>query len=556
MTRKSSEEGLEQDFNSLDAQREACEAYVASQRHEGWTLLPARYDDGGYSGGGMARPALQQLLAEVAAGRVDVIVVYKVDRLSRSLADFARMVELFDKHQVSFVSVTQSFNTTSSMGRLTLNVLLSFAQFEREVTGERIRDKIRAAKAKGLWMGGNPPLGYDVVDKKLVANAAEAEQVRALFEAYLASGSIAAFLAAVERAGVRAKRRHRRSGAVIGGGRLSRGALYAMLANPVYIGKLVHKGDVHEGVHAAIVDGDLFAAVQAKRSAARAPLQPRCRVVAASLLSGIIVDDQRRPMTPCHASKGNRRYRYYATHTDHVGEGAPARRVPAHDLEAAVSERLISWLMSPYALPRTLDALAADCAAVPTSAAADAERQRNAVADRLRGGSIDERRELLRALVDRVTVETAAVSLLLKTGTAPLHLAESVQLTAPVMTVRSGKALRLVVPPADADPRRIDAALLQLVADAFAVREALAAGAPVAAVADKRRCSPAWVRRLARIGWLAPDIIDTILNGRQPPALSRRSLSLAPLPLDWPGQRRVLGFEAAVDARAPATPTA
>jgi DNA invertase Pin-like site-specific DNA recombinase len=240
-TRKSSEEGLEQEFNSLDAQREACGAYVRSQKHEGWQALPTLYDDPGYSGGNMERPALKRMLADIAAKRIDVVVAYKVDRLTRSLADFAKIVEVFDASSVSFVSITQAFNTTISMGRLTLNLLLSFAQFEREVTGERIRDKIAASKKKGLWMGGQPALGYDVRDRKLVVNEEEAETVRLLFRRYLDLGSVRELKAALDADGLVSKRRTAANGEAYGGQSFSRGALYQMLQNRVYRGEIVHR---------------------------------------------------------------------------------------------------------------------------------------------------------------------------------------------------------------------------------------------------------------------------------------------------------------------------
>ena len=269
-TRKSSEEGLEQAFNSLDAQREACAAYVKSQAGEGWRAVPTRYDDGGFSGASMERPALKRLLCDIEAGKVDVIVVYKIDRLTRSLADFARMIEIFDRRRVSFVSVTQAFNTTTSMGRLTLNVLLSFAQFEREVTGERIRDKIAASKAKGMWMGGTVPLGYEPPEngtRALAVNQEEAEIVRTIFRAYIDLGSVHALQRWLEDRGIRSKRRVTRAGRLSGGGPFSRGALFHLLRNRVYRGMIVHKGRAHPGRHQAIIDGDLFAAVQARLDA-------------------------------------------------------------------------------------------------------------------------------------------------------------------------------------------------------------------------------------------------------------------------------------------------
>src|SRR5262245_50286554 len=248
-TRKSTEEGLEQDFNSLDAQREACAAFIASQKHEGWIMLPTRYDDGGYSGGTLERPALQRLLADISGSKADVVVVYKIDRLTRSLLDFAKIVEVFDAHSVSFVSVTQAFNTATSMGRLTLNVLLSFAQFEREVTGERIRDKIAASKKKGMWMGGYPPLGYDVKDRKLVINEAEAETVRYIFQRYQEFGSVRLLKEHLDATRIVSKRRIAPDGHSYGGKPMTRGALYHTLQNRLYRGEIVHKAQAYPGEH-------------------------------------------------------------------------------------------------------------------------------------------------------------------------------------------------------------------------------------------------------------------------------------------------------------------
>jgi DNA invertase Pin-like site-specific DNA recombinase len=261
-TRKSSEEGLEQEFNSLAAQREACEAYIRSQQHESWVLARPRYDDGGFSGGNLERPALQRLLADVRTGRIDIVVVYKVDRLTRSLADFARLVEIFDGQGVSFVSVTQQFNTTSSMGRLTLNVLLSFAQFEREVTGERIRDKIAASKKKGMWMGGNVPLGYDANERTLVINPVEAETVRRIFALYRELGCVRRVKEEADRLGLRTKFRPTENGAERGGKPFSRGHLYILLSNPIYIGQIAHKGQLHPGQHPPLIDGASWSIVR------------------------------------------------------------------------------------------------------------------------------------------------------------------------------------------------------------------------------------------------------------------------------------------------------
>ena len=297
-TRKSSEEGLEQSFNSLDAQREACEAYILSQRHEGWHVVPNPYNDGGYSGGNMERPGLKRLLDDIAAKRVDTVVVYKVDRLTRSLADFAKMVEQFDKQGVSFVSVTQQFNTTTSMGRLTLNVLLSFAQFEREVTGERIRDKIAASKRKGMWMGGMVPLGYDLEDRHLVVNPEEANRVKEIFQAYLAEGCVSRLQVYLQKKNIRSKKRLSKTGNASGDNAFARGALYSMLQNRIYLGEIVHKDRSFPGQHPAIIDQDLWDRVQAQFKANLQAERKRPRATSTSLLMGLLYDEAGIRFTP------------------------------------------------------------------------------------------------------------------------------------------------------------------------------------------------------------------------------------------------------------------
>src|SRR5438094_1281065 len=289
-TRKSSEEGLEQEFNSLQAQSEACEAYIRSQRHEGWALARTRYDDGGFSGGNIERPALQRLLADIQGGRIDIIVVYKVDRLTRSLADFARLVEIFDAQGVSFVSVTQQFNTTSSMGRLTLNVLLSFAQFEREVTGERIRDKIAASKKKGMWMGGNVPLGYDANERTLVINPAEAETVRRVLALYRELGCVRRVKEEADRLGLSTKRSTTAGGTERGGKPFSRGHLYTLLANPIYTGQIGHKGALHSGQHPGLIEDESWTAVRKQLAGNARDHRSKTKAAEPSLLAGLMVD--------------------------------------------------------------------------------------------------------------------------------------------------------------------------------------------------------------------------------------------------------------------------
>jgi DNA invertase Pin-like site-specific DNA recombinase len=337
-TRKSTEHNLDLEFNSLDAQREACEAYIKSQAHEGWRLIPARYDDGAFSGASLDRPALQDLLAEVRSGKIDVIVVYKVDRLTRSLADFAKLVELFDQHAVSFVSITQSFNTTSSMGRLTLNVLLSFAQFEREVIGERVRDKIAASKRKGIWVGGSVPMGYASINKKLVVIPEEAETVRLIFRRYLELGSIRDVVQDLDRKGIRTRRQALSDGRSRGGIRFGVGPLAHLLRNRFYIGEVVYRGSVHAGEQEPILDRALFEAVQAKLAASAANRQLRIRTSPA-ILAGHIFDDRGNRMTPTHANKRGLRYRYYVSHALMQSRGGEAGSVPR--LPAAEIERMV-----------------------------------------------------------------------------------------------------------------------------------------------------------------------------------------------------------------------
>lgn len=338
-TRKSSEEGLEQEFNSLDAQYESCLAYVTSQKAEGWIPIKGRYDDGGFSGGNLERPGLRQLMADIEAGKVDTVVVYKIDRLTRSLMDFAKLVEVFDRHGVTFVSITQSFNTTTSMGRLTLNVLLSFAQFEREVTGERIRDKIAASKKKGMWMGGFAPVGYNIADKKLVMDPESAPLVQMLFERYHALGCVSALKRELDREGITSRVWSSSTGLQHGGASFSRGILYKILRNPVYIGQISHKGITYDGQHDPIINAELWKKAQAQLMGHAARSRGRPSVQMAELLKGKIFDPDGRPYSPTYTSKGNRRYRYYISQNllqcrDHP-KGILAR-LPAQELEDTV----------------------------------------------------------------------------------------------------------------------------------------------------------------------------------------------------------------------------
>lgn len=341
-TRKSTEEGLDQAFNSLDAQREACEAYINSQKHEGWKIIPDKYDDGGFTGGNMERPALVRLLADIKAGKVNVVVVYKVDRLTRSLADFAKIVEQFDGQGVSFVSVTQQFNTTSSMGRLTLNVLLSFAQFEREVSGERIRDKIAASKRKGMWMGGNVPLGYQVEDRQLKIIPQEAETVRHIYKRYLELSCVNDLQQDLKRDGILSKATTTVAGKKKCGANFSRGALYHLLKNTLYIGQISHKGQMHQGQHEAIIALDLWNAVQKQLKDGTVARQTARTTKSGAVLAELLFDAEGNPLTPTHSNKAGKRYRYYISSYATKGKVTErkALRIPAEQLEQLIIERL------------------------------------------------------------------------------------------------------------------------------------------------------------------------------------------------------------------------
>ena len=351
-TRKSSEEGLAQDFNSLDAQHEACAAYIKSQASEGWKLIRERYDDGGISGGTLDRPALKRLLADIAAGQIDIVVVYKVDRLTRSLLDFAKLVEAFDKAGTSFVSVTQSFNTTDSMGRLTLNMLLSFAQFEREVTAERIRDKIAQSKARGMWMGGTPPIGYRPDGRSLAIVEQDAAIVRHIFNRYAELGNVRLLAMDLEKSRIHSPSRSTTTGRAFGGRPFSRGHLYRILSNPIYISRIDHGGRLHEANHLPIVEQGLWDHVQAILASNRngdrrpSPAEP-------SVLAGKLFDDRGVPMVATHACKGKVRYRYYVSRDlHHSGDARSAEgwRLPAREIEPIVRTRIVSLLNDPLEL--------------------------------------------------------------------------------------------------------------------------------------------------------------------------------------------------------------
>jgi site-specific DNA recombinase len=479
-TRKSTEEGLEQAFNSLDAQREACAAYVASQRHEGWVLSPELYDDGGFSGGNMNRPGLAQLMAEVEAGRIHVIVVYKVDRLTRSLADFAKIVEVLDNAGASFVSVTQSFNTTTSMGRLTLNVLLSFAQFEREVTGERIRDKIAASKRKGMWMGGPVPLGYDVQDRKLVVNQTEAQTVRLIFDRYLQLGSVVATVESLERDGVKTKLFAGEGKKRRGGIAWTRGGLAHLLVNRIYIGQIRHKNEHFPGEHEAIIAPEVWDAVQAQLAGNGVTRKHDQILRHANLLGGLLFDGVGRRMKSSQAAKGAKRYHYYVTAVDAaLKTPGAAWRVPAHDTEALIVNRVHTFLRDRQAIQEAVAATAdPDARALETVLLRAQSLSAELSASPLTLRSIVRRVDLKD---DRVDISIGLQPILptiggLAVSVASTDAAEAVShlFSTPIVKLRRGPEVRLVIAePQSNEQTAADPALIRLLATARAANAAM-----------------------------------------------------------------------------------
>jgi DNA invertase Pin-like site-specific DNA recombinase len=549
-TRKSTAEGLEQDFNSLDAQREACAAYILSQKHEGWAELGDRYDDGGFSGGSMERPGLRRLLEDAKAGRIDVIVVYKVDRLTRSLADFAKMVDLFDGAEVSFVSVTQAFNTTSSMGRLTLNVLLSFAQFEREVTAERIRDKVAASKRKGMWMGGAVPMGYDVKEKALVINQIEAEATRTIFVEYLASGSVCALSKRLDEPGVVSKRRTDRHGRVTGGKAFSRGALYNILRNPIYIGKVRHKNELYDGLHEAIIDDVTWEQVQMMLSANGGKKIATSRRSARRPLDGLLHDSLGRPMRTSYACKSVirdgttriQRYFYYTSQRRGSSDADKVERLPASEIERLVLNSLKghlndkAWLMDQIAA-----AAVADAPVAAILSAADA-MQKHLAADvaNIQSDAMNRAIDRIDACRDRLHIQIRLDALLEKEAECDRIFA---RFETPFQKRQNGRAKPILIAPKDAP--QPDENLIALVADARRWAGELLDGS-VASIRDidnREGLRSGTVSRILALAWLAPDISTAVLEGRQPSQLSAKKLRRLPdLPLDWRKQREILGF--------------
>jgi site-specific DNA recombinase len=560
-TRKSSDEGLEQAFNSLDAQREACAAFIQSQKHEGWKVSLTLYDDGGYSGGSLERPALKRLLADIEAGQIDVIVVYKVDRLTRALSDFAKLVEIFDRRGTSFVSITQQFNTTTSMGRLTLNVLLSFAQFEREVIGERVRDKIAASKKKGMWMGGWPPLGYDVKERKLVINEDEASTVVDICRRYLELKSVRALKDELAEAGINSKRRVRPDGTEYGGKQFSRGALYLMLQNRIYRGEITHKGNSFPGEHPAIIDQPLWDEVQTVLAKNRIERATGERAKHPSLLAGLVFDETGDRLTPTYSVKKGTRYRYYVSTALLTGAGrsrSNSRRIPASDLEGLVIDRLRAFFTDPAAV---LDAIG-DESDSSSGQSQLIERSRQ-VAEDLEALAPGEVKATLMTLLCRVEVKPEQIEINISRHRSAALLAgqsinlafedhalkrdsdDVIMLAAPARLKRVGREMKILVDNDD-DNTAIDTSLLRIIARSHDIQTRLNQNAELTVhdIAREERISAAYIYNLLRLPWLAPDITTAIVNGRQPQQLNAKTLMrrASRLPADWSEQRTQLGF--------------
>jgi site-specific DNA recombinase len=563
-TRVSTDHGLEQDFNSLDAQREACVAYVRSQAHEGWVLAHGRHDDGGYSGASLDRPALQALLKSVRQRGVDVIVVYKVDRLTRSLADFAKLVELFDAYGVSFISITQSFNTTTSMGRLTLNMLLSFAQFEREVTGERIRDKIAASKKKGMWVGGVVPLGYKVVDRKLMIDEEEAPIVRLIFELYCALGSMIAVMRELRERRVVTRTRTLSSGRTIGGIAFTKGPLAYLLKNRMYLGEINHGQTSYPGEHPALIDKAVFESAQeilARNAAARGYSQSRSQ----ALLVGRLFDDRGHRMTPSFAAKRGVRYRYYVSRAVTEGQNDLAGsivRVSAVDVERAVLDALHSlastvdpkgW--SSLLGRRPASAVAETPGSATTALIATASQSvLTPASDRIASAPspaialASESRRLIEAAVERVVIRDGSIEIALAREAAAIVGDGTIVATWSKPPVRVAREL---IPPIegvhlDARATRSDtkSKLLAGIAKARGWLDDLIAGRvlDIASIAQREKRSVRSAATLLSLAFLAPALVQAIAENRLPRGIGLTRLS--DLPSNWSEQFRALGLQA------------
>jgi site-specific DNA recombinase len=530
-TRKSSEEGLEQSFNSLDAQRDACAAYIASQRHEGWIALKHHYDDGGFSGGNMERPGLRQLLGDIEEGKVDLVIVYKVDRLTRSLMDFSKIIERLDKHRVSFVSVTQQFNTTSSMGRLTLNVLLSFAQFEREVTGERIRDKIAASKKKGIFMGGTVPYGYRVQDRRLIVHKEEAKVVVDSFKQYLRLGCVSklqAYLAAKQKNGNSIDLTSERPVPT------GRGALHYLLSNRVYIGKIAHKENVYEGLHQPIISNELWqGAVNLRLENTRRTTKRKVEGRERSPLTGLLFDVEGMPYTPTFANKNGRRYRYYTSQSViQRKKTTDLSRIPAEQLEKLVEQRVLSWLHSPEELRDV----------IPATRIGSVTHAVEAKVSTITHNTQTENWTLLRRIISKITVGLSSVEVRIAVSgllVECLDPANPKRIEGVAVLKKEQKYVNLGIPWTLGRHKgqvKIDSAAAICQADLSVIKalaksrrwyERIVAGevSSLEQLAAEYGVTAQYVRRVFRCATIAPKHVEELLNGRSKSLISFEALS-------------------------------
>lgn len=535
-TRKSSEEGLEQDFNSLDAQREACEAYIKSQKHEGWVLVEKQYNDGGFSGGTIERPALKNLLEDIEAGKVDIVVVYKVDRLTRSLMDFSKIVELFDKQEASFVSITQHFNTTTSMGRLTLNILLSFAQFEREVTGERIRDKMLASKKKGMWMNGVAPLGYLNKDRTIEIDEENAKKVRLIFEKYIELKSVHSLKTYLEDQKVTTKT----------GKSFAKGHLYRILENKTYIGKIEHKGKVYDGLHDFIIDEDIFEKAQKILSANRIKNSVSSDKKNPSLLAGKLFDDKKNYMSPIHSNTRNRKYRYYVSQAilqHRRNEAGTISKIPAGEIEKVITQEIKDFVSNPNNIH-------------PLLTESNINKQKdllNDIAGKINNQFVRTilskvviykekveiticKNQLLQAL-EAVAYNTELPEEIRNDTKSPIILTKDIKITA---TANNGSVL--ILTDSDTQQPEINSILVKAIAKSYLWNKQILSGEVKNSVEIKKKeghKDPRYIINIIHLRFLAPDIVESILNGTQ-----CRDLSLKQLfniqSLDWQEQHRFL----------------
>lgn len=570
-TRKSTEDGLDQDFNSLDAQREACTAYITSQASLGWKLSSKLYDDGGISGGTMERPALKQLLTDIKQGLIDIIVVYKIDRLTRSLMDFSKMVDVFDQHNISFVSITQQFNTTTSMGRLTLNVLLSFAQFEREVTAERIKDKIAASKKKGMWMGGIIPLGYKAENKMLIANNEESKTVKWLFEQYLELGSVIKLVEATERVGMRGRKYLQKNGEVRSSKPFARGNLYHLLSNPVYIGKTRHQDQVYEGLHDAIISDETWQAVQELMAGNTKARRSTTNERSPHLLKGLIIDETGDRLTTTHAIKKKIRYQYYissrltnTSKTKHDGW-----RISAKQLERPVVRTIMKILSDPLKLGEIIkvDDYTIHQQELVFEKAKD-------IAEELGGIDNSQVQSLLKCILQRITLKPTSIKIEINVLKLAKLLGSNKEIETSKNTLnktssarkkkengnegsniylieiehriaKRGVEAKLVIQNSESRTRNPDQTLIDIIANANLWLSKLTNGSAssIGDLANELDHNPSEISRFLPLAFLAPDIVMSILAGTQPVDLTQEKLRRLPtLPYNWTDQSELLGF--------------